>query len=172
MSQITTQHNGDGPQPVRGDEGAPVLGPGNMALRLQNPDILVPPATDSGTLPNLKYSFDAAHNRLLPGGWAREVTMRELPVATELAGVNMRLKPGGVREMHWHKEAEWAYMIAGRARITVVDAEGRTFIDNVGMGDLWYFPAGIPHSIQGLDEGCEFLLMFDDGHFSRTRRSC
>ena len=26
--------------------------------------------------------------------------------------------------MHWHKEAEWAYMIAGRARITAVDAGG------------------------------------------------
>jgi oxalate decarboxylase len=59
-------------------------------------------------------------------------------------------------------------MIAGRARITAVDAEGRNFIDDVGVGDLWYFPAGIPHSIQGLDEGCEFLLVFDDGNFSEN----
>jgi len=157
-----------GPQPIRGDEGAPILGPHNRSLEWDNLDLLVPPATAAGTVPNLKYSFDAAHNRLRSGGWAREVTVRELPVATELAGVNMRLKPGGVREMHWHKEAEWAYMIAGRARITVVDAEGRTFIDNVGMGDLWYFPAGIPHSIQGLEDGCEFLLVFDDGRFSEN----
>jgi len=36
----------------------------------------------------------------------------------------------------------------------------------VGVGDLWYFPAGIPHSIQGLSpDGCEFLLVFDDGEF-------
>src|SRR5262249_39442614 len=36
-----------------------------------------------------------------------------------------------------------------------------------GVGDLWYFPAGIPHSIQGLEpDGCEFLLVFDDGSFS------
>jgi oxalate decarboxylase len=157
-----------GPQPIRGGEGAPVMGPRNLALQRQNGDVLVPPETDSGTIPNLKYSFEAAHNRLLSGGWAREVTVRELPIATELAGVNMRLKPGGVREMHWHKEAEWAYMIAGRARITAIDAEGRTFIDDVGPGDLWYFPAGIPHSIQGLDHGCEFLLVFDDGGFSEN----
>jgi len=155
-------------RPIRGDEGAPVMGPRNRPLQRENPDILVPPETDSGTIPNLKYSFDAAHNRVLSGGWAREVTVRELPVATELAGVDMRLKPGGVREMHWHKEAEWAYMIAGRARITAVDAKGRTFIDDVGTGDLWYFPAGIPHSIQGLEEGCEFLLVFDDGDFSEN----
>jgi oxalate decarboxylase len=157
-----------GPQPIRGREGARVMGPRNLPLQRQNGDVLVPPETDSGTIPNLKYSFEAAHNRLLSGGWAREVTMRELPIATELAGVNMRLKPGGVREMHWHKEAEWAYMIAGFARITAVDAEGRTFIDDVGPGDLWYFPAGIPHSIQGLDHGCEFLLVFDDGDFSEN----
>jgi oxalate decarboxylase len=157
-----------GPHPIRGDEGAPIMGPRNRPLQRENLDLLVPPETDSGTIPNLKYSFDAAHNRLLSGGWAREVTVRELPIATELAAVNMRLKPGGIRELHWHKEAEWAYMIAGRARITAVDAEGRAFVDDVGIGDLWYFPAGIPHSIQGLDEGCEFLLVFDDGHFSEN----
>jgi oxalate decarboxylase len=90
-----------------------------------------------------------------------------LPIATEVAGVNMRLTPGGVRELHWHKAAEWAYMIKGRARITAIDQDGRAFQDDVGEGDLWYFAAGIPHSIQGLeDDGCEFLLVFDDGNFS------
>ena len=80
----------------------------------------------------------------------------------------MHLDPGGIRELHWHKEAEWAYMVAGSARVTAVDAEGRNFVDDVSAGDLWYFPAGIPHSIQGLDEGCEFLLVFDDGNFSEN----
>jgi oxalate decarboxylase len=128
----------------------------------------VAPATDSGTIPNLRFSFADAHNRLSSGGWAREVTQRELPVATELAGVNMRLKPGGVRELHWHKQAEWAYMLVGTARVTAVDEQGRNFVDDVGVGDLWYFPPGIPHSIQGLEDGCEFLLVFDDGSFSEN----
>ena len=168
----TTNHDAPGgnglPQPIRGGIGASILGPRNTPTERENPDLIVPPQTDSGTVPNLRFSFDAAHNRLLPGGWAREVTQRELPIATELAGVNMRLKPGGARELHWHKEAEWAYMLAGRARVTAVDAEGRSFIDDVGVGDLWNFPAGIPHSIQGLEEGCEFLLVFDDGDFSEN----
>jgi oxalate decarboxylase len=86
-----------------------------------------------------------------------------------MAGVNMRLKAGAVREMHWHKEAEWAYMLKGKARISAVDQADHTFVDDVSEGDLWYFPGGIPHVIQGLDsdvDGCEFLLVFDDGAFS------
>ena len=156
------------PEPIADGRGASILGPRNLPLERENPTLLASPSTDAGTIPNLKFSFAAARNRLLTGGWAREVTERELPVAKTLAGVNMRLKPGGIRELHWHKEAEWAYMLAGRARITAVDQEGRNFIDDVGVGDLWNFPAGIPHSIQGLEDGCEFLLVFDDGSFSEN----
>ena len=156
----------DGPQPIRGDEGGSILGPRNRPLERENPDLLASPRTDSGTIPNLKFSFATARNRLLSGGWAREVTVRELPVATQLAGVNMRLKPGAIREMHWHKEAEWAYMLAGSARVTLIDANGRNFIADVERDDLWLFPAGLPHSIQALADGCEFLLVFDDGAFS------
>jgi oxalate decarboxylase len=154
------------PQPIRGKEGGTDPGPRNIALDRQNPDILTPPSTDAGTIPNLWFPFSGAHNRLLEGGWARQVTVRELPVATTLAGVNMRLNPGGVRELHWHKEAEWAYMLDGHARLTAIDQDGRNFLDDVSVGDVWNFPAGLPHSIQGLEDGCEFLLVFDDGNFS------
>lgn len=155
----------DNPVPtIRGDEGATVLGPDNVAIGAQNPGS---PDTDAGSLPNLKWSFAASHNRLLSGGWARETTVRELPVATTLAGVNMRLKAGAYRELHWHREAEWAFMLAGSARIAAIDPQGRNFIDDIGRGDLWNFRAGFPHSIQALED-CEFLLVFDDGNFSEN----
>ena len=104
-------------EPVRGDRGASILGPRNEPIERENPALLASPDTDAGTIPNLKFSFAAARTRLGTGGWGREVTTRELPVASTLAGVNMRLKPGGIRELHWHKQAEWAFMLAGRARI-------------------------------------------------------
>lgn len=156
------------PQPIRGTMGATDPGPRNAVLDAQNPDVLLPPATDKGSLPNLKFSFGMAHNRLEDGGWAREVTVRELPAAKTMAGVNMRLDSGVVRELHWHKEAEWAYVLQGKVRFTVVDAERGVWIDDLGPGDLWFAPAGIPHSIQGLEGGTEFLLVFDDGNFSEN----
>jgi oxalate decarboxylase len=156
------------PEPIRGGQGATILGPRNVPVERENPDVLVAPDTDAGTVPNLKFPYALAHNRVLSGGWAREITTRELPVGTEISGVNMRLTPGGIRELHWHKEAEWAYMIAGSCRVSVLDEEGRLFIDDVSVGDLWYFPAGLPHSIQALADGCEFLLVFDSGDFSEN----
>jgi oxalate decarboxylase len=163
---VAGAQTGPVPQPQRPGRGGTDHGPRNLTLDRQNPDILVPPSTDHGTLPNLRFSFSDSHMRLESGGWTRQVTVRELGISKNIAGVNMRLNAGGVRELHWHKAAEWAYMLYGTARITAVDANGRNFVDDVGVGDLWYFPSGIPHSIQGLDpDGCEFLLVFDDGDF-------
>jgi oxalate decarboxylase len=46
-------------------------------------------------------------------------------------------------------------MLVGRASMTAVDWNGRNFIADVGKGDFWYFPPGISHSIQWLEEGCD-----------------
>jgi len=142
-------------------------GPTNAALDAQNPSSAVPPTTDAGSVPVFKYPFSLSHKRLHQGGWSREVTVRELPISKSIAGVDMRLTAGGIRELHWHAAAEWAIMLYGSSRITAIDAQGKSFVADVKEGDLWYFPTGIPHSIQGLGpDGAEFLLVFDDGNFS------
>jgi oxalate decarboxylase len=145
-------------------------GPANPGLDAQNPDSIWPPPTDSKSLvQNFKYPFSFANKRTYEGGWSREVTIRELPVSKDMAGVNMRLTAGGVRELHWHTSGEWAIMLYGTARITAIDAEGKSFVADVKKNDLWFFPSGIPHSIQGLNpDGCEFMLVFDDGEFSES----
>ena len=153
--------------PAKSDRSASAPGPGNAQIDDQNPDSFLPPQTDAGGVQTFKYPFGISHKRMQEGGWSREVTVRELAVSKSIAGVDMRLTAGGVRELHWHTAAEWAIMLYGNARITGLDADGRSFVDDVGEGDLWYFPTGIPHSIQGLGpDGCEFLLVFDDGNFS------
>src|SRR5262245_36098087 len=107
-------------QPIRGAKGASDPGPRNALLDNQNPGVVIPPETDSGSIRNLEGAFGMAHNDLEDGGWAREVTVRELPISKSMAGVNMRLDSGAVRELHWHKEAEWAYILQGKVRLTVV----------------------------------------------------
>jgi oxalate decarboxylase len=145
-------------------------GPSNPELQAQNPDSMWPPSTDSKSLvQTFKYPFSFANKRVYDGGWSREVTVRELPVSKSMAGVNMRLTAGGVRELHWHTSAEWAIMLYGTARITSIDADGKSFVADTKKNDLWFFPSGVPHSIQGLEpDGCEFLLVFDDGEFSES----
>jgi oxalate decarboxylase len=145
-------------------------GPSNPELDRQNPDSVWPPPTDSKSLvQNFKYPFSFANKRTYEGGWSREVTVRELPVSKSVAGVNMRLTAGGVRELHWHTAGEWAIVLYGAARITAIDENGKSFVADVKKNDLWYFPSGIPHSIQGLDpDGTEFMLVFDDGEFSEA----
>jgi oxalate decarboxylase len=135
-------------------------------LAAQNPDSEFPPETDNGSVRPFKYSFSLSRKRIEKGGWTRQVTARDLPISTSMAGVEMRLTAGGVRELHWHVEAEWAIMLNGNARITAVNAQDKSFVSDVTKGDLWLFPPGIPHSIQGLGpDGCRFLLVFDNGNF-------
>ncbi len=138
----------------------------NVPLAAENLDSVNPPQTDNGSVRPFKYSFALSRRRIESGGWTRQVTVRDLPISKEIAGVEMRLTAGGVRELHWHVEAEWAIMLYGNARITAVNHEGKSFVDDVSEGDLWLFPPGVPHSIQGLGpDGCRFLLVFDDGNF-------
>jgi quercetin dioxygenase-like cupin family protein len=155
------------PLPWRNGDGATIQGPRNKDRERQNPDMIRPPSTDHGNMPNMRWSFADSHVRIEEGGWTRQTTVRELGTSKELAGVNMRLDAGVIRELHWHREAEWAYVLSGNVRVTALDLEGGSFIDDLAEGDLWYFPSGHPHSLQGLGpNGTEFLLIFDDGGFS------
>lgn len=83
-----------------------------------------------------------------------------------MAGVDMRLEPNAYRELHWHAANEWSLILNGSVRLNAVNEAGETFVDDLKAGDVWFFPAGIPHSIQASNEGTEFLLVFDSGSFS------
>ena len=127
-----------------------------------------PPPLAGAALPSFRFDLNSVTPKILPGGTAKEATVAEFPVSDKLAGVYMTLEPGGLREMHWHANAaEWAYVIDGRCRVTTIDPQNQAEIVDFGPGDVWYFPRGHGHSIQGLGPGvCTFVLVFDNGYFS------
>jgi oxalate decarboxylase len=136
-------------------EGQPPFGP-------------TPPVLAGAQLPSFRFQLGAVAPKSWNGGWAKEATVAEFPVSEKLAGVLMSLNPGGLRELHWHANAaEWAYVIKGQCRVTTINPQGQSQIADFAAGDVWYFPRGFGHSIQGIgSENCLFVLVFDNGYFS------
>ena len=122
----------------------------------------------SEELPTFRFAMEQNKGHVTDGGSARQATIKELPVSKGLAGVSMRLNPGGIRELHWHAiAAEWAFVIKGRVRTTVIGPDGTSETNDFDPGDVWYFPRGHGHMLQGLGPGeTHFVLIFDDGAFS------
>lgn len=159
----------ENPQPIRGENGYVDPGPRTRSYDRLNPDLFARPGTDAGDMANSKWPMGLSSNRAGTGnrsGWARQQNMNELPVAKAMAGVDMALAPNAYRELHWHSANEWAYIFNGSVRVSAVNQNGESFVDDLIAGDLWFFPAGVPHSIQATHEGVEFLLVFDQGTFS------
>jgi len=117
-------------------------------------------------MPLFWASFNNAPKRIQNGGWARQVTQADFAIAEAVSGVNMRLGPGGIREMHWHLAAEWGYVSNGSCRVTVLDPEGRAYVQDVKEGDhlvITRIRASRRRDCKGLaSDGCESLV-FDDG---------
>ena len=65
-------------------------------------------------------------------------------------------------------QAEWGYVYQGQVLISAVDETGKNQVDILNVGDIWYFPKGQAHAIQGLADQNEYLLAFDDGNFDAT----
>lgn len=173
LGQIASFPSG-APEPMRGALGYKFLSESNADIDRQNIDNVAAPPTDAGTVPNLKWSMSLSHTRLLKGGWVREQTITDLPPSKDIAGAELALAPFAYRELHWHRVAEWGYVLGGTGRITAIDENGRNVISDIkgpmnGTDpDIYYFPPGVPHSIQALEDGLEILLIFTDGNFDAT----
>ncbi|KAJ6263892.1 oxalate decarboxylase [Drechslerella dactyloides] len=156
------------PQPIRGEFGAPILGGTNPELDRQQPDHIHPPATDNGNVPNLKWAFSDSKTRLLKGGWVREQLVTDLPPSKDIAAAQQHLVKGAIRELHWHRVAEWGIVFNGSILISAVDENGQNTAEVLNQWDIWYFPKGVGHAVQGLADQNEYLLVFDSGDFEAT----
>ena len=147
------------------DAGADAADQTDFAFKNNVPDELLA----GHELPTFKFEMEkSVAGKVVGGNNAREATVKQLPISKGLAGVSMRLEPGGLRELHWHATAaEWAFVVEGRVRTTVIDPAGNSETNDFGPGDIWYFPRGYGHAIQGMGPGtAHFILIFDNGYFS------
>ena len=114
-------------------------GPQNPALASQFPGAFSPPPTDVGDMPMFWASFNNAPRRIQHGGWARQVTQSDFQTAEEISGSHAA-HCGGIRELHWHQAAEWAY-ISKAVRVTTIDGERARQRRRHRRGGLWYSSA-------------------------------
>ncbi len=64
----TAAASAQGGEPMIGNKGSTIIGPRNAQREGQNPNILRPPSTDHGSMPNLRFSFADAHMKIREGG--------------------------------------------------------------------------------------------------------
>jgi oxalate decarboxylase len=119
-------------------------------------------------LPTFKFELEKSKGKVIGQSFGKEATVEQLPISKGIAGVSMQLEPGAMRELHWHATAaEWAFVIEGRVRTTVIDPQGNAETNEFGPGTVWYFPRGHGHMLECLgDKPTHFILIFDNGYFS------
>ncbi len=117
-----------------------------------------------------KYTFRMSKlppNMSSEGGDARVVDSSNFPVSKTIASAQVRIKPGAIREMHWHPNgAEWQYWVQGRGRMTIVTTGGTARTMDFKANDVGYVPSMAGHSIENTgDEDIIFLEMFKSPRF-------
>jgi mannose-6-phosphate isomerase-like protein (cupin superfamily) len=73
------------------------------------------------------------------GGEVRIVDSSKFKVSTAVAMAMVTVRPGGLRELHWHPNAdEWQYYISGKGRMTVAATGNRARTMDFQAGDVGY----------------------------------
>ena len=79
------------------------------------------------------------------GGEVTIVDSSGFKVATTIAAAIVTVRPGGIRELHWHPNAdEWQYYIGGKGRMTVFATGGRARTMDFQAGDVGYVQKNAP----------------------------
>jgi oxalate decarboxylase len=101
------------------------------------------------------------------GGEVRIVDSSTFKVSKAIAAAIVTVHPGGMRELHWHPNAdEWQYFISGKGRMTVFGTGGRARTEDFEAGDVGYVEQTLPHYIENTgDTDLRFLEMFKSSFY-------
>jgi len=114
---------------------------GDLTFQNNVPD----PLLSGKELPTFKFELEKSKGKVLGNSFGKEATVEQLPISKGIAGVSMQLEAGVMRELHWHATAaEWAFVLKGRVRTTVINPAGQAETNDFEPGDIWYFPRGTP----------------------------
>ena len=105
-------------------------------------------------------------------GEVRIVDSRNFPVAAKIAMAHVTIKPGGMRELHWHPNAdEWQYYIKGKGRMTLFFNKASARTADFNPGDVGYAPRTFGHYVEtrAMKIWCSWRC--SDRRFTRTFRS-
>ena len=122
----------------------------------------------NGPVPNSFAFFTSKMqpSKVTAGGSVKIVDRSNFP-ATDIAAAIVTLKPGGLRELHWHpNEDEWQYYIKGAGRMTVFAAGGHARTMDFHEGDVGYIERSMPHYIENIGDGdLIFLEVFPTPYY-------
>ena len=144
--------------------GSPRAEGGDTSFMNNVPD----PLLSGKELPRFTFALEKSEGKVIDQSFGKEATVEQLPISKGIAGVSMKLQPGAMRELHWHATAaEWAFVLSGRVRTTVIQPNGNSETNDFEPGDVWFFQRGHGHMLECLgEEPAHFILIFDNGYFS------
>jgi oxalate decarboxylase len=115
--------------------------------------------------PKMCYTFKASTmkpTRESNAGNVKVIDSRNFPASAKIASAIVTVKPGCMREMHWHPNAsEWQYWIRGQGRMTVFPGEEKARTMDFSANDVGFVSAMAGHCVQNTGgEDLVFLELF------------
>jgi oxalate decarboxylase len=100
-------------------------------------------------------------------GTVRIMDSTNFPASKTIASALVEVEPGGMRELHWHPNAdEWQYYLSGQARMTVFASGGAAQTFDYQAGDVGSVPRAMPHYVENTGTTTmRFLEMFRSPKF-------
>jgi oxalate decarboxylase len=119
-------------------------------------------ASRAGKPPNpfIFHLSDTTPVKETRSGSVRVADSTNFLVSKTIAATLVTVKPGGLREMHWHPNAdEWQYYLKGKARVGVFNTGPAAITADFHAGDIGYVKKALGHYV--LNTGTTDLVFME-----------